>query len=77
MEFRIRLASATPDMTAIDEALRQVDPAALVDLDPAGDALRATVWLGGDELAAVLAQAGYPPSEVQQLASVCCGDCSG
>ena len=39
MEFRIRLASETPDMTAIDEALRQVDPAALVDLDPAGGAL--------------------------------------
>lgn len=77
MEFRIRLASETPDMTAIDEALRQVDPAALVDLDPAGGALRATVWLGAAELAAVLAQAGYPPSEVQQLASVCCGDCSG
>lgn len=77
MEFRIRLASETPDMTAIDEALRQVDPAAIIDRDPAGGALRATVWVGAAELAAVLAQAGYPPSEMQQLASVCCGDCSG
>ena len=77
MEFRIRLALATPDVTAIGEALRQADPAALVDLDPAGGALRATAWLGGGELATVLAQAGYPPSEVQQLASVCCGGCSG
>ena len=77
MVFRIRLALATPDVTAIGEALRQADPAALVDLDPAGGALRATAWLGGGELATVLAQAGYPPSEVQQLASVCCGGCSG
>lgn len=77
MEFRIRLAADTPDMVAIDDALRQADPAAIVDVDPAGGALRATVWMSGDELATVLAQAGYPPSEVQQLASVCCGDCSG
>lgn len=77
IEFRIRLAADAPDMVAIDDALRRADPAAIVDLDPAGGALRATVWMSGDELASVLAQAGYPPSEVQQLASVCCGDCSG
>lgn len=77
VEFRIRLAADAPDMVAIDDALRRADPAAIVDLDPAGGALRATVWMSGDELASVLAQAGYPPSEVQQLASVCCGDCSG
>ena len=77
MEFRIRLAADAPDMVAIDEALRGIDPAAIVDRDPADGALRATVWMSGGELATVLTQAGYPPSEVQQLASVCCGDCSG
>lgn len=77
MEFRIRLAAETPDMAVIDDALRQADPAALVDRDPVSGALRATVWLRGDELADVLAQAGYPPAEIEQLASLCCGDCSG
>lgn len=77
MEFRIRLAADAPDMVAIDDALREADPAAIVDLDPAGHALRATVWMSGGELAAVLTQAGYPPAEVEQLASLCCGDCSG
>ena len=77
MEFRIRLATAAPDMAVIDDALHAVDPAAIVDRDPADGALRATVWVGVEELVAVLTQAGYPPGEVQQLASVCCGDCSG
>ena len=77
MEFRVRLAADAPDMAVIDDALREVDPAAIVDRDPADGVLRATVWMSGDLLASVLAQAGYPPAEVEQLASLCCGDCSG
>lgn len=77
MEFRIRLAADAPDMAAIDDALHEVDPAALIDRDPADGALRATVWMRGEELTEVLTLAGYPPTEVEQLASLCCGDCSG
>lgn len=77
MEFRIKLAADTPDMVVIDDALRQVDPAAIVDRDPVDGALRATVWMSMLELTGVLTGAGYPPREVEQLASNCCGDCSG
>jgi hypothetical protein len=77
MEFRVRLTA--PDVAVIDEAIRMVDPAALVDIDPADQALRVTAWLDTGELVSLLAQAGYPVAldEVQQLPSICCGGCSG
>lgn len=77
MEFRIRLATEASDLAAINDALQQSDPAAIVDRDPADGSLRATVWMSTDELRQVLTQAGYPPREVEQQASNCCGECSG
>ncbi|MDR7098797.1 hypothetical protein J2X04_001144 [Lysobacter niabensis] len=77
MEFRVTLTA--PDAAVIDEAIRMVDPAALVDIDPVDQALRVTAWLDMGELVSLLAQAGYPvtPDQVHQIPSICCGGCSG
>ncbi|MBV2208157.1 MAG: hypothetical protein KUL77_01150 [Thermomonas sp.] len=77
MEFRIKLATDTPDMAVVTDALQDADPAAFVDLDQHDGSLRATVWMSALELTGVLTAAGYPPKDVEQLASNCCGECSG
>ena len=40
MEFHIRFSGSTPDPDIIEDAIRSVDPSALVDIDPASDTLR-------------------------------------
>lgn len=79
MEFRVKLATPSPDVDAIDKALRAADPAAIVDLDPADRTLRVTAWMQAGELALLLTRAGYPvsPHDVRPKPSVCCGGCSG
>lgn len=78
MNFRIKLAGDdTPELSRIDALLWQADPAALVDRDAGDGSLRVTAWIPADQLADMLVQAGFPPSEVSQLPSICCGDCSG
>lgn len=79
MEFHIRLAGTRPDLAAIDEAVRAVDPAAVVDIDPTGAVLRVMAAMSADELACRVTGAGHPVAgdEVAQLPSVCCGGCSG
>ena len=78
MEFRI--AMSTPiDPGAIEQALREVDPAALVDIDPLDGSLRVAASVDAVQLVALLDRAGYPVarSQVAQAASTCCGGCSG
>ncbi|HOV97218.1 MAG TPA: hypothetical protein PK789_10730 [Thermomonas sp.] len=77
MEYRVTLATAAPNLAVIDDAIRDADPAALVDQDPADGTLRVTAWINAEELAAVLAQAGIAATRVELQPSVCCGDCSG
>ena len=79
MEFRVKLTARNVDIDAIDEAVRAIDPAALVDIDPVDQALRVTAWLDMGELVSLLALAGYPvgADQVRQLPSICCGGCSG
>jgi hypothetical protein len=79
MEFHIRLAGAAPDPAAIEDALRSVDPSALVDIDPLSPTLRIATSVDARQLVALVAQAGYPiaPHQVTQLPSLCCGGCSG
>ena len=40
MEYRVTLATAAPNLAVIDDAIRDADPAALVDQDPADGTLR-------------------------------------
>ena len=77
MEFHIAIGAVLPDLAHIDESLRAVDPAALVDIDSA--TLRIATSLGASELQSVLATAGYPiaSNQLTQLPSICCGGCSG
>jgi hypothetical protein len=77
MEYRIQLITPVTQITAIDAAIREVDPAAFIDQDPADGCLRVTAWLSAEELSEALAQAGFPTLSVALQPSVCCGDCSG
>ena len=79
MEFHIQIAGPMPDPGAIEDAIRELDPAALVDIDPAAPTLRIATSVGAQQLVALIAQAGYPvnPTQVRQLPSICCGGCSG
>ncbi len=77
MEFHITMRMPSPDIVAIDDAVRAADPAALVDLD--GTILRVATSLRSSELTSAIAAAGYPldTDQVTQLPSICCGGCSG
>jgi len=79
MEFNIKLASSTLDLDAIQQAVRAVDPSALVDVDPQGQTLRVAASLDAAELVALISQAGYPLAQHQvvQAPSTCCGGCGG
>ena len=79
VEFHIHLAGARPDLGAIEDALLDADPAALVDLDATGDTLRVAGAFSAVDVVTMMSQAGYPvsPRQVEQLPSICCGGCSG
>jgi len=79
MEFHVALAGMTPDPARIEDALLELDPAAVVDIDQRAELLRVSTWLPGSQLLGLLAQAGCPvPAErMRQLPSICCGGCSG
>ncbi len=78
MEFHVTMPDAI-DPGAIEHAIRAVDPAALVDIDPAGPTLRVAATVDLPQLLALLNRAGYPVSHhhVVQVPSTCCGGCSG
>lgn len=80
MEYHVTLTSPMPEPGPIEDAIRVLDPAALVDIDPATPTLRiATSINARDLLALLVAQAGLPigAAQVRQLPSTCCGGCSG
>jgi hypothetical protein len=77
MEYRITVQAAPVDVEVIDEALRAIDPAGLVDLHR--DTLRVSTCLHPAELKSLLGGAGYPVDDhqLEPLPSICCGGCSG
>ncbi|HEY0661239.1 MAG TPA: hypothetical protein VGD21_07975 [Lysobacter sp.] len=77
MEFTVALTTGAAALERIDEALRAVDPAALVDAQ--GGALRIAGAFDVATLRALLREAGHAvePGDIRQLPSVCCGGCSG
>ncbi len=79
MEFHIQITGPAPDPGVIEDAIRDLDPAALVDIDPSAPTLRIATSVGAQQLIALITQAGYPvsPAQVRQLPSICCGGCSG
>ena len=70
---------APPDVSALDRAIVELDPAAVVDLDADGRTIRMATVLTRAELLACIAEAGIPAdnARLRQLPSVCCGGCSG
>jgi len=79
MEFHIALTGVSPDPGVVQDALFDVDPTAVVDLDMSGLVLRVSASATATDLVEVLRQVGWPvaPEQVVQLPSICCGGCGG
>jgi hypothetical protein len=79
MEFHVDLFHPISDLGMIERTIQAVDPAALLDVDPAGETLRIATGLDASELVTLIGRTGYglDPVQVRQLPSVCCGGCGG
>lgn len=79
MEFHIKMVGPAPDIDTIQHAIQEVDPSALVDIDPAGETLRVATSVNAVQLVSLINQSGYRVAQplVTQLPSTCCGGCSG
>lgn len=79
MQSTIRITGLPPDVGAIEEAIRAVDPSALVDIDPTGQTLRIAASIETVQLLEVMRKAGYPVKEdqLERVPSECCGGCGG
>lgn len=78
MEFHVTAKDAGARLSAIEDAILDIDPAALVDIDADG-VLRVAAALDAAELERLLASAGLllAAGDLRQLPSICCGGCSG
>jgi hypothetical protein len=78
MEFHVRAVRPLPPLALIEDALRDFDPAAVVDIDP-DRGLRVYAAIEAAQLVAMLNRLGaaVEPAEVVRQASVCCGGCGG
>jgi len=79
MKFKISTHGFAIDVSVIEQALKQVDPAAMIDLEKTSSSLRVSTCLDDAELLNLISTAGYPiPSKnLQGIPSDCCGGCSG
>lgn len=79
MEFHIALVDASPDPGVVQDALFDVDPMAVVDLDMSGLVMRISASATASDLVDVLQRTGWPVTseQVVQLPSICCGGCGG
>jgi hypothetical protein len=79
MEYHIDVSRVRVDTGQVTDALRSIDPAALVDLVEDTGTLRVSAALSAPELLASLAGVGLVLSRdrIQQLPSYCCGGCGG
>ncbi|MEZ5464396.1 MAG: hypothetical protein R3F22_04015 [Lysobacteraceae bacterium] len=79
MEFHVQLRSRSTPLAAIEAQLLQVDPAAVIDIDPLNPLLRIATLIESPALVNLLNKAGLDVSaaDIRQLPSTCCGGCSG
>lgn len=79
MQFKLEIVQPVTDLRRIEDTVRGLDPAALVDIDPTGSHLRVAAAIGRDALCRLFAQAGYPVARAQliDVPSDCCGGCAG
>ncbi len=79
MQFTVKLTGTAPDTDAIEHALREVDPSAVVDVDPTGDTLRIAANLDSETLSLLISDGGHPVAlaDLERVPSTCCGGCGG
>jgi hypothetical protein len=79
MEFHIALTEVAPDPAVVQDALFDIDPTAVADLDMSGLVLRVSASATAADLIGILRQTGWTvtPEQVVQLPSICCGGCGG
>lgn len=79
MKFNIRTNGRPIDVPAIEQALQQADPSAMIDLDGTTASLRISTYLEGGELLGLMSGAGFtiPSADLERLPSECCGGCGG
>ncbi len=79
MEFHIAVAEASPEPGVVQDALFDIDPTAVVDLDMSGLVMRVSASATAADVIDVLRRTGWPVAadQVVQLPSICCGGCSG
>ncbi len=79
MEFHVDGLAPAADMAAITDAIQNIDPAALVDIDQSTGALRVNAAMSVDDLTTAIGSAGQQPDGllVMQMPSNCCGGCGG
>lgn len=79
MKFNIRTNGRAVDVAAVEQALQEADPAAMIDLDGATASLRISTYLEGGELLGLMSGAGFtiPSADLELLPSDCCGGCGG
>ena len=69
------LVSRLPDAEAFGELLRELDPAAFVDVKD-GE-MRISSFVHERELAELLERAGVERPQLRRMPSECCGGCGG
>ena len=79
MEYKINMSAAFIELEAIEQAIGEIDPAAVAGLDASGTVLRVSTTLGDDALLSVLGKAGHRISleQLERVPSGCCGGCGG
>lgn len=78
MEFHVTAKDVGARLSEIEDAILDIDPAAVVDIDGDG-VLRVAAALDAPGLERLLGDAGLTlgPGDITQLPSICCGGCSG
>ena len=78
MEYVFRTAGAAPDLERMGRELAALDPAAVLDFDASGPAVRISTSATERELLASLRAAGLDArgEDLVRQPSVCCGGCS-
>lgn len=79
MEFHIALTDGAPDPAQVQDAMFDIDPMAVVDLDMSGLVMRISSTTAVADLIEVLRHLGWilAPQQVVQQPTICCGGCSG
>ena len=79
MKFNIRIHGRPVEPAIIEQALLELDPAAILDYDEKTSRLRFSSCLDAHELMALMTATGFPvpDADLEGLPSECCGGCGG